>query len=445
MRKSVIRFALPGALCAAVFSGQAILSAAAHGTDDPHTAGPLTIQSVPNGLVVDLDGGNIQEGREIQEWMYNASTAQQWWLQRNGEHYKIKSNVNGSYCMARERDGDLSRVVLRGCDTYLADWDFQTLGGEKYRIKDPAGNYYLHVWNETPTNGRELVTSGNDQIGSYWFLTDLTVPRRPMPSDPRLDQVTFLTAHNAFVNTDEGFWGRFPNQSYYLRSQLDQGIRGLQLDAYASGGTVKMCHGSCWWRERTLTAGMQDVVNFLRANRDAVVTVFLEDYTSPDQLRTALGGVNGLADLVFYPDRYGVRERGWPRVSELVSSNRRLLIFSQRPGREGFGVMYDRDWTAENYWSLGSGGNVDCYSRWGEVPLSKEEPGFRRLHVMNHYRDIPTESAASSDNGSKLRNRVERLCGPAARRKPNYVAVDFFQKPDGGATWNLIREMNTYW
>jgi hypothetical protein len=337
------------------------------------------------------------------------------------------------------------RVVLRGCGTHLADWDFQALGGEKYRIKDPAGNYYLHVWNETPSNGRELVTSGNDQIGSYWFLTDLDVPRRPMPADPRLDQVTFLTAHNAFANTDEGFWGRFPNQSYYLRSQLDQGIRGLQLDVYASGGTVKMCHNSCWWRERTLTAGMQDVVNFLGANREAVVTVFLEDYTSPDQLRAALGSVNGLSELVFHPDRYGVRERGWPRVSELVSSNRRLLIFSQRPGRGDFGVMYDRDWTADNYWSLGNGGNVDCYSRWPEIPLSKEEPGFRRLHVMNHYRDIPTEGAASSDNGAKLRDRVQRLCGPAARRKPNYVAVDFFQKPDGAATWNLIRDMNTYW
>jgi len=272
------------------------------------------------------------------------------------------------------------------------------------------------------------------------------VPRRAMPADPRLDQVTFLTTHNAFANTDEGFWGRFPNQSYSLRSQLDQGIRGFQLDIYAYRGGVYMCHQSCWGNERTITAGLRDVVNFLNANPREIVTVFLEDYTTPDQLRPAVNAVNGIGNLILNPATSGVRTNGWPRVSQLVSSNKRLLILSQRSGREDFGVMFDQDWEAENYWSLGNSGSaMECYTRWGGIPLSKEEPGFVRLHVTNHYRDIPTESAAGSDNGSKLRDRVQRYCGPAARRKPNYVAVDFFQKPGDGSTWNLIRDMNTYW
>jgi chitinase len=176
-----------------------------------------------------------------------------------------------------------------------------------------------------------------------------------------------------------------------------------------------------------------------------VVTVFIEDYTSVQQLSAALGAVNGLNELLLRPDRTGVRQHGWPRRSELIASNQRLLIFSQSPGREAAGVMHDRDWTVENYWSLDGGGNINCYTRWAEVPLSRREPGFRRLHVMNHYRNIPAEPAAVVDNGAKLRNRVERICGPAARTKPNYVAVDFYQKPDGGATNGLVAELNTYW
>jgi hypothetical protein len=436
-------FALPAAFCA-VLGGQAALSAA-HGSDVPHTAGPMTIQSVSNGRLVDLDRGHVATGQKIQEWTYNTSKAQQWWLHGAGGSYKIKSNVNGAYCLARRQDGELARVELRPCEDRLADWVFQGLGGQRYRIADPTGRYHLRVRDTNPANGRELVVGAGAGTGADWYLTDLRLPRRPMPADPRLDQVTFLTAHNAMANTDEGFWGRFPNQSYRLRSQLDQGVRGLQIDITWHRDDVRMCHGRCWGNERSLTAGLQDVADFLAADRGAVVTVFLEDYTTVDQLRGAVARVRGLAERVFRPDQAGVRERGWPTVSELVASDRRLLLFSQRPGRDGFGVMYDRDWTVENHWTMGAGGDVDCYSRWGEVPLSREEPGFRRLHTMNHYRDIPTEWAAGADNGTKLRDRVELYCAPSARSKPNYVALDFYQKPEGGAVANLIRDMNTYW
>jgi Ricin-type beta-trefoil lectin domain-like len=442
-----MRGALVGVLAAVLGIGLVVTpGTAGAGAEDPLPTGPLTLQSVPNGRVVDVDGGVVQDGRRVQEWTYNGTTAQQWRLRPAGVHHRVEIGSDPAFCLGRERGGDLARVLLRRCDSGLADWDVEALGDDQYRFKDPGGDLYLQVRDEVPSTGRELVTRAGAGAGSRWYLTGLDVPRRPMPADPGLDQVTFLVAHNAMANSDEGFLWRFPNQSYRLRDQLSHGIRGLQLDVYAYRGDVRMCHGGCWGNERTLTAGLQDVVTFLNGSRDAVVTVFLEDYTSVDELRASLGRVSGLQDLLFYPDRSGVRDRGWPRVSELVSTNRRLLIFSQRSGRDGFGVMYDRDWLVENYWSLGNSGSaVDCYSRWSEVPLSRQEPGFRRLHVMNHYRDIPTEPAASADNGAKLRDRVQRICGPSARRKPNYIALDFYQKPEPGAAWPLIRDLNTYW
>jgi hypothetical protein len=186
------------------------------------------------------------------------------------------------------------------------------------------------------------------------WATALDMPRRPMPADPRLDQVSLLTSHNAMANSDEGFpFYRFPNQSYRLRDQLrHHGVRGLMLDIHPYRGEVRMCHGSCWGNERPLRAGLQDVVDFLRDDSTAVVTVFLEDYTTPQELAAELARVNGLEQVLFRPDREGVRERGWPTLSRFAAEGRRLLIFSQRSGREASGVMYDRDWTAENYWSL---------------------------------------------------------------------------------------------
>ncbi len=442
MRRKLLRFALPAAVCAALVAalGWFVPASAA----EPPRDLALTIQSVPNGTMVDLAGSNTSQGAAINEWTYNNAANQQWWLQGSGSRYKIKSNINGAWCLTRARDGDLAKIVLGNCDT-RADWDFIDLGGEKWQIKDPAGNFYLHVWNETATPGRELVTSTNTNIGSVWFLTDLNVKRRAMPSDPRLDQTTFLTTHNAMANTDEGFWGRFPNQSYSLRSQLDQGVRGMQIDVHSYGGGVRMCHNSCWGNERTFTAGLNDIVNWLNSHPYDIVTLFLEDYTSVAELQTAVNGASGAANLIFRPDQWNVRGNGWPTLTQMRANNKRLLILSQRSGRDSFGVYYDRDWTVENYWSLGSSGaNQNCYSRWNDIPLSKEESRFVRLHVMNHYRDIGSEGNASADNGGKLANRVNRFCGPAARHKPNYVAVDFFQKSNGTSTSGLVSGMNTY-
>lgn len=407
---------------------------------EPPIGTPVVLVSVPNGRVADLDGGGIDDGHKIQEWAANGSVAQQWRLQRDGGNVKITLVANSAWCLGRN---DAAKAVLRPCSNAACAWLFEDLGG-RYRIKNPAGGY-LNVVAPTPSTGRELVVSANAGSGAEWYVNGVDVPRRPMPADPRLDQVSYLVAHNAMANTDEGFWGRFPNQSYRLRDQLSQGVRGLQIDVRPYNGDVRMCHGSCWGNERTLTAGLQDVVNFLNANPSAVVSVFIEDYTSVEELRAAVAKVNGFAERVFRPDQAGVRQNGWPRVSELIAQNRRLLVFSQRSGRESYGVMFDRDWTAENYWSLGSGGDIQCYSRWDEVPLAKEEPGFRRLHVMNHYRDVPSEGAATADNGSKLSDRLTRVCGPVAGRKPNYVALDFYQKPEGGAVSALMQNLNTYW
>jgi hypothetical protein len=136
---------------------------------------------------------------------------------------------------------------------------------------------------------------------------------------------------------------------------------------------------------------------------------------------------------------------------------KRLLIFTDRSRaedqsagltRDSFGVMYEKDWTVQNYRSMGSGvSNSDwsCYSRWyggGEnVPLTRTEPGFRPLFVMNHFRDVPVGQTIATDN-SKLLDRTERFCAPAARKKPNFVAVDRY---DLGGTISAVNQLNTYW
>ncbi|MFD3511398.1 hypothetical protein, partial [Nocardia sp. NPDC058666] len=210
-------------------------------------------------------------------------------------------------------------------------------------------------------------------------------------------------------------------------------------DCYPSD--VYLCHGDCKTfagatyalPRQSFHGTMQTVVDFLAAHPQEVVTVFLEDYVGADQLQQSLGRVRGLQDMVFRPDAWGVRQHGWPKVADLVTAGKRLLIFSDRSDREHLGVMYDKSWTVSNFWSLGDLGNdLACVSRWPDVPLDRQEPGFRRLFTMSHHRNVPTVLTAALDNGTKLRNRIAEQCRSATGgRDPNFVSVDFHRLSDG--------------
>ncbi|WP_406076495.1 PI-PLC domain-containing protein [Streptomyces virginiae] len=287
--------------------------------------------------------------------------------------------------------------------------------------------------------------------------------------DRRLDEVAFLTTHNAFTNYEDSRWSSV-NQSESVRAQLDNGVRGLSLDTHwyerstwlciISFGSdcypsdVYLCHGDCKTfagatyalPRQTFHGTMQTVVDFLATHPQEVVTVFLEDYVGADQLQASLGRVNGLQNMLFRADEWGVRQHGWPKMADLVTSGKRLLIFSDRSDREQLGVMHDRSWTVSNFWSLGDLGNdVSCVSRWADVPLDRQEPGFRRLFTMSHHRNVPTVLTAALDNGNKLRNRIAEQCRTATGgRDPNFVSVDFHRLSDGSGHTpaSIVAELN---
>jgi hypothetical protein len=278
---------------------------------------------------------------------------------------------------------------------------------------------------------------------------------------PRFDQLTWLTAHNAFNNSQDAYWA-VPNQSKGIRTQLDSGVRALMLDThywdppswlcttsfgkdcYPKG--VYLCHGDCGQfvgitfalPRQSLSGTMSTVLSFLKDNPTEIVTIFLEDYTSPSQLTEAFDQVPNLGDYIFNPSapEWQVQAYGWPTVKAMVEANKRLLIFTDRwENRDIYGIAFGRDYTVENFWSIGNlGKNYDCVSRWDDIPLNTSSDSWNRLFVMNQFRDIPTQLTAATDNAySNLQKRVDQYCSPAAGKLPNFVAVDFFDTSNGDA------------
>jgi hypothetical protein len=257
--------------------------------------------------------------------------------------------------------------------------------------------------------------------------------------DRRFDQYTWVTTHNAF-NT----WVP-ASQSRSIPQQLRDGVRGLSLDLHEHQGRVKVCHGPCALAGRPLATHLNDeIVPFLLANRQAIVTIHLEDYVSTPALRAELARVPSLARLTFNPDTWNTP--GWPTLRQMIAANQRLLIFdleSKNAGRYTLPggvatIMSSRAGTTENYWELGKTiftHDTSCKSRWAGT-LEPGQVQFRgkswpRLFAMNHFHGVGESLHARTDNRyDKLMERVYGTCAQAARRPPNYLVIDHYEQGD---------------
>ncbi|MFD9698473.1 PI-PLC domain-containing protein [Lentzea sp. NPDC059081] len=370
-------------------------------------SGTYYVTSVGTGLNVAQNGGGVEL-----HWPKGNEDHQQWRVSDG----RFENTDSPGQCITRQLTmGSCSQGDTVHSPVQFGDqWEFFTLGGQ-----------------------------------SRWYLTPVTGQTESMPADPRLDQMTFLTAHNAYANgVDGGFAPPFvdlaKNQTRGIVQQLSDGVRGFMLDIHQTADGAILCHNSCTLVSKpvALNVDLQRMVDFLKNNRGEIVTVFLEDYVDATTLRAELRKVQGLNDVLYRAE--GVQQNGWPTRSQLQNSGKRLIIFTDhgKDGREDSGVLYQRDWTVENYWSMGSGlGSSDwsCYSRWDEKPLTATG-SFQPLFVMNHFRDVPISGTATTDNG-KLANRAQQFCQPAARKKPNFLAVDLYHL---GNAAGAVSALNSY-
>jgi hypothetical protein len=265
----------------------------------------------------------------------------------------------------------------------------------------------------------------------------------PADMERPFDQYSWVTTHNAFTSN-----GLIPNQSQTIDVQLAEGVRGLMLDLHYSQGRVRLCHKICTGEGSATFADLLNdtILPFLDNDTDAIVSLHLEDMTTRQQLSDELALVPRLAGRSFEPGAW--RTPAWPTYRELRESGQRLLIFSLNEVntgvfRTGTGVVHilpSIEYTVENYWSLGRTflrHDYTCYSRWADQGRRLErstiqgKPGWRPLFTMNQFHGVPLRSHADVDNRfESLANRYMEHCRQAARRKPNFVAVDFHDVGD---------------
>lgn len=256
--------------------------------------------------------------------------------------------------------------------------------------------------------------------------TALTTCNGDALCDRRFNEVAYATTHNAMSNADARWVS--PNQNHGITRQLRDGIRALMLDAHRWMDDSYLCHGVCLLGHQPLAEGLCEITRFLDENPAEVVSIIFESYISAADTARAFEA-SGLIEYV-HAQPLGAP---WPTLGELVRSNRRMVVFTDREG--GALPWYHAvfRYAYETRYAFERPEDMDCAPNRGD----RTSP----LFIFNHFLTAPLASPALAEQVNHnpfLLDRARR-CMRERSQLPNFVTVDFY---DLGDVLSVVSTLN---
>ncbi|WVZ23588.1 hypothetical protein V8G54_002132 [Vigna mungo] len=241
------------------------------------------------------------------------------------------------------------------------------------------------------------------------------------------------------------------------------GVRGFMLDMYEFNDDIWLCHsfgGKCYEATSFVSAGvtlhiyvfvkcrisnlsaynhacqkrainvLKEVEAFLGANPSEIVTIFIEDYVSSPTGISKVFNDAGLTKYLFPLSRMPKNGEEWPTVDDMVQKNQRLLLFTSKSSKEASeGIAYQWTYVVENQYGDDGMVNGSCPNR-GESPAMNTKS--RTLVLMNYFLSNANATSTCAHNSAPLVDMLKTCHAAADNRWPNFIAVDFYMRSDGG-------------
>ncbi|MDQ0694028.1 hypothetical protein [Streptomyces sp. W4I9-2] len=281
----------------------------------------------------------------------------------------------------------------------------------------------------------------------------------------RYDEAAYLTSHNAMSTTADRFIG--PLQDPDITTQLNTGVRALQLDTYRwespqdivarldspeftpeqrrliSGAVDKvnppreglwLCHGVCRAGAIELVPALEDIGDWLRAHPTEIVTLIVQDDISPEDTEEAFHAA-GLDDLLHTPSEDP--DAPWPTLEEMIDSGRRLVVFAEKADGPAPWYRNFYRYGMETPFAFRSPSEMTCAPHRGGTG--------KQLFLLNHF--ITNAGGSRLDAGRvNARDWVlerTRACEVERGSPVTFIAVDYTTVGDALGAVNELNSRRT--
>ena len=191
-----------------------------------------------------------------------------------------------------------------------------------------------------------------------------------------------------------------------------------------------LCHTFCEIGSTPLADVLDDIHDFLVTHPAEVLVIINQDAVTPQDFVAALDTA-GLAGYALEPPPRG---SAWPTLREMIEQDRRLVVLAENEAGAApwYQLVYDR-LTQETPFMFASTTELTDPAR---VPAScrpNRGPAGAPLFLVNHWINtdpLPRPGNAATVNAYDALLRRARTCARERGRRPNLLAVDFYERGD---------------
>lgn len=239
------------------------------------------------------------------------------------------------------------------------------------------------------------------------------------------DDVVYPASHNSHANRESGFNFLAENHISSITTQLEMGVRYINMDLYEYDGEVWVCHGD--WDlplHPCLQSGgeraynqFSELANFLANNSGEVISLAFENYVNATVVAAEFETAN-LTQYLFS------KQESWPSLGEMIVSNQRLVILADE-NNQGFSWWHDEhDETRMTGFQFTSEEDFHCNNDRGNETAT--------MLQIAHYITDPLASEADAQLVNQFASmwRHAQKCVNQHGMLPNFILVDYVDYGD---------------